>query len=92
MKCVGHCLLKCFSKVLEAEWHFFIGKGSPWENESSFVLIFLFYLNLIITREPIHEGEYITPNTIIDDLINKRCQVVFLWTSLIQISEVSTYS
>jgi hypothetical protein len=71
---------------------FFLCKGSPWEDEGILVLIFRFYLNLVVAREPIHEREDLTIGTIIYDLVNEWCWVVVFWTSLIQISEFGTCS
>lgn len=92
MKCIGHGSLKCHSGVLKAKWHLLVGKGSPWENEGDLMLIFRFRLNLFVSREYIHEGEYFTYGTIINDLINKYCRIVVFGTSFVQIMEVSPYS
>ena len=49
-------------------------------------------LNLIVAKEPIHKGKYVTSRTIIDDLVNERCWVIVLGTRFGQIyMEFSAY-
>ena len=78
MKQIGHGLLKGFSSIFKVKGHLSICECSPRVDKSCFMLIFQFDMNLIVTGEPIHEGEYLISNTIIDDLINEWCWVIFL--------------
>ena len=55
------------------------------------MLILGFDLNLIISRKTIHEGEYLTSCTLIQNIINEWCGKVIFWMFLIQVSKVSAY-
>ena len=48
-------------------------------------------MNLVVVGESVHEGDYLTSSTIIDDLFNERCWVIILRICFIHILEVSTY-
>lgn len=54
------------------------------------MLIFWFNLDLIITGEIIHEGEYLTISAFIDDLNNGRDWEVIFWMNMVQISIINT--
>ena len=69
---------------------FFVCEGTPRTNESSFMLVFWFYLNLIVSRETIHKRENFTSCSTIYNLIYKWCGIVFLRTGFIEVSKVCT--
>ena len=57
LKDIIHGPLEGDSNILMAEWHNLICKCAPWGGESGLVLVVVPYLDLIIPKETIHEGE-----------------------------------
>ena len=89
MESIRHSPLEGGSNIFEAERHFLIGEGAPRADESCFVLIFGFDLDLVIPRESIHKGEDFISRTVIQYLINERHGKVVFRTCLVQISKIS---
>ena len=56
------------------------------------MLVFGLNLYQVVSRKTIHERKYLTACTFIDDLVNEWGGEIILWTSLIQIMEVRTYT
>ena len=56
------------------------------------MLVLGFDLYLIVSGKSIHKGKYLTPGTLIQNLINKWCGEIVLRTCMIQIMEISTYA
>ena len=55
MKGKIHYPLKGCPNIFQSKGHFFVREGIPRENESGFMLVFRFYLNLIISGETINK-------------------------------------
>ena len=78
MKAIGHGPLKCGARIFKAERHDAIGKCAPWGSKSSFVLVFLADLDLIVSGKTVHEREDFMPCTCINELVYKwRRKIVF---------------
>ena len=56
------------------------------------MLVLRFNLYLIISEKDIHEGEHLATCTLIQNLINKWCGEVILWTGSILVSKISEYT
>ena len=56
------------------------------------MLVLRFNLYLIIPGKAVHEGEHLATHTLIQNLIYKWWGEVILRTSMIKITEISTYS
>ena len=65
MECVRHGPLESGPNIFKAEKHFPISEGAPRENEGGLVLIFKLDLDLIISGESIHKGEYFISSAIV---------------------------
>jgi hypothetical protein len=89
MKNISHSPLECHTCVLESKRHDTIGKSTPRGSECGFVLVCWMNLNLIIAREPIHEGQGLVAGTIIDNLVDERDWEVVFGTGMIEITKVS---
>jgi hypothetical protein len=77
MKNVSHSPLEFRTCVLESKRHDTIGKSTTRGSECGFVLVCWMNLNLIIAREPVHEGQGLVVGTIIDNLVDEgRWEVV----------------
>jgi hypothetical protein len=46
------------------------------------------YLNLVIARESVHEGEGLVAGAVIDDLIDEGCWEVVFGTCIVEIAKV----
>ena len=92
MKSIRHGALKSRTSVLQNERHFLVGKGTPRTNESSLVSIHGKNINLIIARETIHQREYFTPSTIVDDLVNKGGRKVVFRTSFVNVPIINAHT
>lgn len=92
MKYIIHGMLKHFSNVFKTKGHLCVGESSPRVDKSCLGLVIWFDFNLVISRESIHEGKYLTSNTVVIDLVNEPCWVIFLWKNFVQIMEVSTHA
>jgi hypothetical protein len=90
VKNVCHGPLESGISILEAKWHDTIRKGAPRGCECNFVLIGGVNLDLVVTRETIHEGQSLVTCAIIDYLVNEGCWKVVFGTSVIEIEEVRT--
>ena len=90
MKSKVHSPLKGSPSIFQSKGHFLIRKCTPRANESSFMLVFRFYLNLIISGETIHKRKHLTSRTCIYDLVYKWCGIVVLRTCFIEVSKVCT--
>jgi hypothetical protein len=90
MKNVCHGALESGSRILEAERHDTICKGTPRGSECGFVLIGWVDLNLVVAREAIHEGKSLVADTIIDNLVNEGCWKIVFGTSMIEIMKIHT--
>jgi len=72
MECVRHGLLESGPSIFKAKRHFPISEGAPRANEGGLMLIFTLDMDLIISRESIHKGEYFISSAIVQDLINEK--------------------
>jgi hypothetical protein len=78
MENIGHGPLERITYVLESKRHDAISKGTPRGSKSGFILIFWMDLDLIVAREPIHEGQCFLAGTVINNLVDERgWEVVF---------------
>ena len=85
-----HFSLKGSPDIFQTKGHFLVREGTPRTNESSFMLVFRFYLNLIVSEETIHKREHFTSHASIYNLVYKWRGIVVLRTGFVQISKVST--
>ena len=46
-------------------------------------------INLFVPRKPIHKGKYLTPNTFINDLVNKRSGIIILKASMVNVTGIN---
>jgi hypothetical protein len=92
MKRIRHSALKSCASVLETERKFSIGKSTPGTNKSSLMLILTNNVDLIISRETIHEREDFTVGAVIDNLIDEGGRKVVLWTSFVDIPIINAYT
>ena len=90
MKNVCHGPLECGAGILEVEWHDTIRKGAPGGCECSFVLIVGVNLDLVVTRETVHEGQSLLTYAIIDYLVDEGYWKVVFGTGVIEVAEVRT--
>jgi hypothetical protein len=88
MENIGHGPLKRSTYVLESKRHDTISEGTLRGSKSGFVLICWMDLNLIVAKEPIHKGQCLVANTIIDDLVDERGWEVVFGTSMVEITKV----
>jgi hypothetical protein len=89
MENIGHGPLKHSTCVLESKRHDTISKGTPRGSKSGFILICWMYLDLIVAGEPIHKGQCLMADTIIDNLVDERGWKVVFGTSMVEIVKVS---
>jgi hypothetical protein len=90
MKNVCHGPLESGVGILEAEWHDTIHKGAPRGCECGFVLIDRVNLDLVVTRETVHEGQSLMTFAIVDYLVDEGCWKVVFGIGLIEVTEVHT--
>jgi len=81
---------KCSSNIFNSKRHLYIRESPPRTYKSHLVLILGSDVNLIVSKKSIHEGEYFSSCTLIDNMVNEGCGEVVFWTSLVQISEIHT--
>jgi hypothetical protein len=84
--------LKSGANVLETEREFPIGKSAPRTNKSSLMLILRNNVDLIIPRETIHQREYFTSGTIVDNMIDEGGRKVVFGTSFVDIPIINAYT
>jgi hypothetical protein len=87
-----HGPLKFSSNIFHTKRHLPISERTPQTNERSFVLFFGFDLYMIVSQKTIHEIKGLANCAFIDYLVNKWHGEIILWTSLVQIMEVHTYT
>ena len=75
-----HSPLKGCPNIFQSKGHFIVCEGTLRTNEISFMLVFRFYLNLIVSRETIHKREHFTSRTSIYNLVYKWHGIVVLRT------------
>jgi hypothetical protein len=80
--------LKHSTDVFESKRHDMISKGTPRGSKIGFILIFWMELDLIVAREPIHKGQFLVADTIIDDLVDERGWKFVFGTSVVEITKV----
>ena len=78
MKGKIHCPLKGIPNIFQSKGNFLVREGTPRTNESCFMLVFRFNLNLIISRETIHKRKEFTPRASINNLVYKWRGIVVL--------------
>jgi hypothetical protein len=89
MENISHGPLEHCTSVLESKRHDTICTSTPWGSKCSFILIRWMDLDLVVSRETIHEGQSLVACTVIDDLVNERGREVVFGTSVIEIVKVS---
>lgn len=87
MENIRHGLLKSGSSIFETKWHALVGECAPRHNESSFILILLADLDLIIALKTIHEGKDLISGANVNDLIIKESGIIIHWPCLVEIVE-----
>jgi hypothetical protein len=88
MEKIIYVLLKRSTLFLESKKNDTIRKITPWGSKSSFILICRMCLDLIVTREPIHEGQSLMTGIVINHLVDERGWKVVFGTSMVEITKV----
>jgi len=70
--------------ILKAERKLLVSKGTPWADEGGFVLIRKRNINLVVTGKVVLKQENLTPNTIIDELVDIGHRIIIFWTHTIR--------
>jgi hypothetical protein len=91
MEGIRHSALKSCASVLEIERKFLIGKSASRKNKSSLMLIIGNNIDLIISRETIHQRKDFTSGTIVDNLIDEGGRKVVFRTSFVNIPIINAY-
>lgn len=68
----------------------FVSKSTPQTDKGSFVLIGRRNIDLVVTRKAIHKREYLTPNIVIDQLVNKGSRIIVFWICAIDVTIINT--
>jgi hypothetical protein len=87
MKNVGYGLLESCAHILEAKRHDMICKSAPRGSECGFILVSWVDVNLVVSREIVHEGQSLVTSTIINNLVDKGCWKVFFGIGVIEIAK-----
>ena len=90
MENVSHGSLECHTHVLESKRHNTLRKSTQWGCECCFILIRWMDLDLVVSRETIHEGQRLVTGAIIDNLIDKECGKVVFGISVIDVTKIRT--
>src|ERR1043165_4377261 len=91
MKESNHSALIRCPCVLQAERHHLVAESPPRCNEGSFLHVIGRHLNLVVPRETIHEGEYLSLSGIIDQNVDVREREVIFRASSIQIPIINAH-
>jgi len=67
MKHIGHFPLKRGPRIFEAERELLVYKCTPWADEGCLLLVRWCDIDLVVTRETVHKGKYLTSDTFIND-------------------------
>jgi hypothetical protein len=86
VKNVCHGPLERDVGILEAEWHDTI--CAPRGRQCGFVLIGKVNLDLVVTRETVHEGQSLVTCAIIDYLVDEGCWKVVFGIGMIEVTKV----
>jgi hypothetical protein len=92
MEGIRHSTLKSGANVLETERKFSIGEISPRTNERGFVLILGNNIDLIISREIVHQREDFASSAIVNNMIDKGGRKVVFRTSFVDITIINAYT
>ena len=92
MKGIRHRALEGGTSILETERDLFISENAPRTDKGGLVLISWRDINMVISIEAIHKRIYLTPSTLINELVNEGCGVVFFWGGSINITIIDTDS
>jgi hypothetical protein len=92
MESIRHSTLKSCANILETKREFLIGKSTPRTNKRGLMLILGNNVDLIIPGETIHQREYFTSGTVVDNLIDEGGRKVVLGTSFIDINIINAYT
>jgi hypothetical protein len=90
MKSERHSSLECSPNIFKAKRHLLIRESTPRTYECHFMLILRPDMDLIIAQKSIHEGEYFSSCTLIDNMIDKWGGEVVFWTRFIHIMKFHT--
>jgi hypothetical protein len=85
MENIIHGSLKCSTCVIESKRHDTISKGTPRGSKRGFILICWMYLDLIVAEEPIHKGQCLMADTVINNLVDERGWKFVFGTSMVEI-------
>jgi hypothetical protein len=88
MEIITEGSLESSSNIFETERHFHVCKHTPRKNKCFIFLVLRMDLDLIIARESIHKGKYLTSNTLVNNIINEGCREVVYKTRFIQICKL----
>ena len=83
-------LISC-ADILQPKRHNLAAESASLYDEGCFLHIFRRHLILIITREPVHEIEYLMLSGVVNQNINMRKRKVIFGAFLIQIPVVYTH-
>lgn len=91
MEGIINCPLKCFPCIIQTKREFLVSECDPWINKSSFRLVLWVDIDLIIAEKTIHEREYFTYGTCINNLVDKWSRIIVFLTSLINIPIIDAH-
>ena len=83
---VGH------PSILSAEWHDIVVVSSPMGGEHCLGFVLFSHLDLIITQEPVHEGEEHVGRGVINQGVDVWQRKIIFWVGLIQISIIDAHA
>ena len=83
-------LIGCPS-VLQSKRHHFVTENAPLHDEGCLLHVLGCHLDLIITRESVHEGEYLMMCGIINQNINVGKQKVIFRACSVQVPIINTH-
>lgn len=90
MKGIRHRTLESGVGILKTESELFISESTPWTDKGHLMLIGGHDINLVVSRKAIHKRIYLTPSTLINELVNERCGVVIFWAGSINTAIIDT--
>jgi hypothetical protein len=92
MKRESHGTLKGCSDILRPKGIFQVCKRSPRTNKFHLLLVFVFYLNLIISRKFVHKRKHFASDTLVENLIDERCGEVVFRIGHVLVTEIHGYT
>ena len=87
---IRHRTLEGSADILKIEGELFVRKSASRTDKGRLVLIGRGGINLVVTREAVHERIYFAARTLVNELINEWRGVVVFWASSINVAVIDT--